>query len=70
MNGREISEIFGCLLLVLGVLVVLVSLLFHIVISSSTNGVKVLSTVLNDEGVADSNLRDLPSVLRKNTPSA
>jgi uncharacterized membrane protein YcjF (UPF0283 family) len=38
MNGREISEIFGCLLLVLGVLVVLVSLLVHIALSGATEG--------------------------------
>ena len=34
MNGNEISEIFGCVLLVLGILVVLISLLTGMVLTN------------------------------------
>jgi hypothetical protein len=45
MNGNEISEIFGCVLLVLGILVVLISLLTGMVISGSDVGGNVFSYV-------------------------
>jgi hypothetical protein len=38
MNGHEISEIFGCVLLVIGILVILISLLTGMVISGSEGG--------------------------------
>jgi hypothetical protein len=43
MNGNEISEIFGCVLLVLGILVILISLLAGMVISGSDSAGEVFS---------------------------